>query len=195
MQRVHNQRACSSLLLSFILWLSHVPLDTWEYKVIQESSSSGTTSKNFLLFTFLLSCEWHSEWVRAKTNSQNKAHLFDRPLPPDIWSHPPTCGIEEEDLSKLRSWEVYFDWTPWFPHPKMKSCGWDPVRKRFVMISLCVYNAHRTVVLSGLWLSWIIVEVRVGWNSCHSHTCSIWCAQNKQRSDLINTGWMIKMLP
>lgn len=47
-----------------------------------------------------------------KLRKKNKAHLFDRRLPPHIWSHPPTCGIEEEDLSKLRSWEVYFDGMP-----------------------------------------------------------------------------------
>ncbi len=45
----------------------------------------------------------------VKKQNKNKGHLFDRRLPPHIWSHPPTCGIEEEDLSKLRSWEVYFD--------------------------------------------------------------------------------------
>lgn len=35
------------------------------------------------------------------------------------------------------------------PHTQNEVMWWDPVRKRFVMISLCVYNALRTVVLSG----------------------------------------------
>lgn len=34
-------------------------------------------------------------------------------------------------------------------HTQSEVMWWDPVRKRFVMISLCIYNAHRTVVLSG----------------------------------------------
>lgn len=131
------------------------------------------------LYLFLLCCVWHSKWVRAKTNSQNKAHLFDRPLPPHIWSHPPTCGIEEEDLSKLRSWEVYFDWMPWFPHPKWSHVVGIQWGRGLLWFHSCVYNAHRTVVLSGLWSSWMIVEIQVGWNSCHSHTYSIWCPWNE----------------
>ena len=34
-------------------------------------------------------------------------------------------------------------------HTQNEVMWWDPVRKRFVMISLSIYNAHRTVVLSG----------------------------------------------
>lgn len=34
-------------------------------------------------------------------------------------------------------------------HTQDEVMWWDPVRKRFVMILLCIYNAHRTVVLSG----------------------------------------------
>lgn len=34
-------------------------------------------------------------------------------------------------------------------HTQNEVMWWDPARKRFVIISLCMYNAHRTVVLSG----------------------------------------------
>lgn len=61
-----------------------------------------------------------------------------------------SCRIGEEDLHVEVIEKCIFDLMPWFPHPRVKSCGCGGIqfRTRFVMISLCIFNAHRTVLMS-----------------------------------------------
>lgn len=78
----------------------------WRCKITLTCTRSAANPK---LWTFSHPYLWQSAWMSAK---KNKAHLFDRPLPPHIWSHSSPFGIGEEALAKLRSWEGYFDWMP-----------------------------------------------------------------------------------
>lgn len=134
----------------YIPLLSQAPLDTWRYKVIWEFIGPGAASKTFLPFC-RPACDTPSESERRKTSQKNpktkRICLTDAFLP----------TYEVIPLHVVSKRKIYPSWghekciliERHNSHTQNEVMWWDPVRKRFVMISLCVYNAHRTVVLSG----------------------------------------------
>lgn len=83
----------------------------------------------------------------------------------------PTCEVIPVHVVSKR--KIYPNWGHekciliecHYSHTQNEIMWWDSVRKRFVMISLCIYNAHRTMVLSGsIGAAVVMIHSRnVGW--------------------------------
>lgn len=131
----------SSLNLSFVHWLSPAACDTWMTQGHPIVHQLWNVLKD--IFIFVLSCVWHSKWIGAKTQKAKNICLTETFLTtyeviPYMW-YRRGRSIQTEVMRSV------FWLNAIIPTPKMRSCGGI----RFVMISLCIYNAHRTVVLSG----------------------------------------------
>lgn len=94
-------------------------------------------------------CDTHKNPSRRA----RKRSAFVGQSPSALWTIP-TCGIAEELLSKLRSWEVYLERGPWFPHPKwshVAGCSENEVYYAFCVHVWCPQDVGRCLIPSGAW--------------------------------------------
>lgn len=102
------------------------------------------------LWTSQLYRVWHTQ---NPSRRARKRSAFVGQTPSVLWTIP-TCGIAEELLSKLRSWEVYLEWGPWFPHPKWShvvGCSENEVYYAFCVHVWCPQDVGRCLIPSGAW--------------------------------------------
>lgn len=102
------------------------------------------------LWTSQLHRVWHTQ---NPSRRARKRSAFVGQTPSALWTIP-TCGIAEELLSKLRSWEVYLEWGPRFPHPKWShvvGCSENEVYYAFCVHVWCPQDVGRCLIPSGSW--------------------------------------------
>lgn len=130
-------------------------------------------------------CMWHSARVKRSFKHPHKhaseVHLFDRRLPPyepsrvvvsqrnsyPNWGHG-KCILNECHDS----------------HTQNEVMWWDAVRTRFIMLSLCMYNAHRMLELSGSIGGWCYnPSINFGWPKLLQSRIALrfnWCKKGRK---------------
>lgn len=112
-QTNRNQKHTDQTNVYFCLWMLYICFSANSWPEILSALRNV-----FTLFSWPF-CDIKSELVQGKKLKKTENTCLTKFFCP-ICEAIPTCGIAEELLSKLRSWEVYFDWMPWFPHPKWR---------------------------------------------------------------------------
>lgn len=114
-----------------------------------ESSPALEQPHTFLLL-YCLVCDTQSESVQRKKQKKKKTQsTFVWQTPSDPHMKPSQHVVSQRNFypnwghGKCTLSECHDS------HTQNEVMWWDPARKRFVLISLCMYNAHRTVVLPG----------------------------------------------
>lgn len=138
-RQMRRQKHC----FPYVPLLSQSPLDIWRYKVTWEVGCASA-ALNFAILYVTLKVNGSGEEPKRKTKH---ICLTDAFLP----------TYEVIPLHVVSKRKIYPNWGHekcilmgcHNSHTQNEVMWWDSVRKRFVMISLCIHNAHRTVVLSG----------------------------------------------
>lgn len=105
----HKHTGCQ--FLTFPPFTCHlVTRRLWYLRDTRSSNSSPALESPQRHFNFCVVLNVTLEVNQSRRLKSERTFVWQTPFSPHMSS--PACGTEEDNLSKLRSWEVYSDWAP-----------------------------------------------------------------------------------